>query len=221
MESKREHYVKLGVIGIYLVILGLMYLFMTVQGLSFRDLAHLIQSVIHRSGAWGPVIMTGVYAVSTIVPFPTTGFAIVSGALFGPWLGLLIAVFGVNLTAWISFGLARYFGQHFVQEKEKGWVKELDHLLTEEGFVPVMLMRLLFVPSDFVSLGSGLTRMPFKTFMMATFVGTLPATLAFTLLGEAVLNPAGKVVLASLAVALVATVLVLRRVPALKKYIPK
>jgi len=165
--------------------------------------------------------MTGVYAVSTIVPFPTTGFAIVSGALFGPWLGLLIAVFGVNLTAWISFGLARYFGQHFVQEKEKGWVKELDHLLTEEGFVPVMLMRLLFVPSDFVSLGSGLTRMPFKTFMMATFVGTLPATLAFTLLGEAVLNPAGKVVLASLAVALVATVLVLRRVPALKKYIPK
>ena len=221
MESKREHYVKLGVLGIYLVILGLMYLFMTVQGLSFRDLAHLIQSVIRRSGAWGPVIMTGVYAVSTIVPFPTTGFAIVSGALFGPWLGLLIAVFGVNLTAWISFGLARYFGQHFVQEKEKGWVKELDHLLTEEGFVPVMLMRLLFVPSDFVSLGSGLTRMPFKTFMMATFVGTLPATLAFTLLGEAVLNPAGKVVLASLAVALVATVLVLRRVPALKKYIPK
>ena len=206
MESKREHYVKLGVLGIYLVILGLMYLFMTVQGLSFRDLAHLIQSVIRRSGAWGPVIMTGVYAVSTIVPFPTTGFAIVSGALFGPWLGLLIAVFGVNLTAWISFGLARYFGQHFVQEKEKGWVKELDHLLTEEGFV---------------SLGSGLTRMPFKTFMMATFVGTLPATLAFTLLGEAVLNPAGKVVLASLAVALVATVLVLRRVPALKKYIPK
>ena len=221
MESKREHYVKLGVLGIYLVILGLMYLFMTVQGLSFRDLAHLIQSVIRRSGAWGPVIMTGVYAVSTIVPFPTTGFAIVSGALFGPWLGLLIAVFGVNLTAWISFGLARYFGQHFVQEKEKGWVKELDHLLTEEGFVPVMLMRLLFVPSDFVSLGSGLTRMPFKTFMIATFVGTLPATLAFTLLGEAVLNPAGKVVLASLAVALVATVLVLRRVPALKKYIPK
>lgn len=221
MESKREHYVKLGVLGIYLVILGLMYLFMTVQGLSFRDLAHLIQSVIRRSGAWGPVIMTGVYAVSTIVPFPTTGFAIVSGALFGPWLGLLIAVFGVNLTAWISFGLARYFGQHFVQEKEKGWVKELDHLLTEEGFVPVMLMRLLFVPSDFASLGSGLTRMPFKTFMMATFVGTLPATLAFTLLGEAVLNPAGKVVLASLAVALVATVLVLRRVPALKKYIPK
>ncbi|USN52014.1 MAG: VTT domain-containing protein [Candidatus Nomurabacteria bacterium] len=152
-----------------------------------------------------------------LLPFPTTGFAIVSGALFGPWLGLLIAVFGVNLTAWISFGLARFFfGQHFVQEKEKGWVKELDHLLTAEGFIPVMLMRLLFVPSDFVSLGSGLTRMPFKTFLMATFVGTLPATIVFTLLGEAVLNPAGKLLLASLAIALLATILILRRVPALK-----
>ncbi|MFO0764431.1 MAG: TVP38/TMEM64 family protein [Patescibacteria group bacterium] len=221
MESKREHYLKLGVLVVYLVLIVAMYGLMSYFNISFRDLGRLSRDLVVSTGAFGPFIMLAVYAVSTIIPFPTNGFAVIAGALFGPWLGTLIAITGVNLTAWISFGLARYFGRHFIAEREKGWMKDLDDVLSERGFVPVTLMRLLFVPSDFVSLGSGLTRMPFKTFVMATAIGTLPGTVLFTLFGESIFNPRGRIVLAVSILVIATLVFVLRRIPAIKKYIPQ
>lgn len=221
IESKRDHYLKLGVLAVYVVLVVSLYILMSSFDLSFRDLGRMAKELVVASGAFGPFIMLAVYAVSTVIPFPTNGFAIISGVLFGPWLGILIAVAGVNLTAWISFGLARYFGRHFVAEREKGWMKDLDDVLSEKGFVPVTVMRLLFVPSDFVSLGSGLTRMPFKTFALATAIGTLPSAVLFTLFGESLFNPRGRIVLAVSIALIVLLVFVLRRIPAIKKYIPQ
>lgn len=221
MESKREHYVKVGVLIAYALIVLVVYLFLSAQGLGFRDLASVLKRFIANAGPWGPFLMLMVYVVSTIIPFPTTGFAVASGALFGPLWGVLIALLGVNLTAWISFGLSRFFGHHLVQEREKGWVKDLDDLISERGFFPIMIMRLLFVPSDFVSLGSGLTRMPFKTFAFATFFGTLPATVLFALFGESLFDPKGRIVLGIAIVCVIAIVLILRKVPFMKKFLPK
>ncbi len=221
MESKREHYLKVAVFAGYATIVLLLYIFMSVYDLSFRDLGRMAKDLIVASGNWGPLMMLVVYAVSTVIPFPTTGLAVVSGALFGPVFGIMVAMLGVNLTAWISFFLARYFGRHVVQEREKGWVKDLDDLLSEKGFYPIMIMRLLFVPSDFVSLGSGLTRMPFKTFAMATFFGTLPATILFALFGESLFDPKGRLVLGVAITSVIVLVLVLRRLPFFKTFLPK
>jgi|JI8StandDraft_1071087.scaffolds.fasta_scaffold02365_12 uncharacterized membrane protein YdjX (TVP38/TMEM64 family) len=221
MESKREHYLKVAILLVYAIIVLSLYLFMSAYDLSFRDMGRMAKALIVASGHWGPLMMLIVYAVSTIIPFPTTGLAVVSGALFGPVFGIMIAMLGVNLTSWISFFLARYFGRHVVQEREKGWVKDLDDLLSEKGFYPIMIMRLLFVPSDFVSLGSGLTRMPFKTFAFATFFGTLPATVLFALFGESLFDPKGRIVLGVAIVCVITLVLILRKVPFMKKFLPK
>ncbi len=98
-------------------------------------------------------------------------------------------ILGENLSAAISFFLGRFFGRNFVQAHETAWLKKYDELLTKDGFFPVMLMRFLLFPFDVVSIGSGMTGIPFRTYMLATFVGLMPALIAFTVLGNVYNHP--------------------------------
>lgn len=221
MESKKQHYLKIALLIFYLLCLGGLYLYLAMNDASFTDILYASKRWIIEAGPLGWLVILAVYAISTFVPFPTTSIAVLSGIIYGPLIGITLAVIGVNMTAWMSFYLARFFGRHFVEEKERGWVKELDALISEKGFIPVMLARLLMLPSDFVSLGSGLTNMPFKRFAKATFFGTFPITVLFAYFGNAVLDTAGRLAIILLVLVIAGLLFLARSIPWVKAHLPK
>jgi uncharacterized membrane protein YdjX (TVP38/TMEM64 family) len=55
--------------------------------------------------------------------------------------------------------------------------------LRAQEFETVLLLRLLGIPFDAVNVGCGILHINPKRFLLATIIGSLPATVAFVLLG--------------------------------------
>ncbi|HVM90863.1 MAG TPA: TVP38/TMEM64 family protein [Verrucomicrobiae bacterium] len=185
----RAHWLKLALLVAYLLVIAGVYAGLNYADIPLRDVPGILREQLMLAGPFGPILLVLFYAISTIIPFPTAAIAVLGGVLYGPWMGSVAVVIGVNLAGSISFWLARYLGRHFVSENERDWVKKYDDLLSSQGLYAVMAMRLLFFPFDVVSIGSGLTRMRYRQYVIGTFLGSLPHAISFVVLGQSFESP--------------------------------
>lgn len=159
------------------------------HGIHLREIPRLLRHAVRDAGWLGPLFLLAVYLIRTVVPLPMTSLTVLTGSIYGPVFGSLVAIIGLNLTGMLSFWFGRFLGHHFVDEFSHGWIKKYVGALEEDGFFAVTFMRLLFFPFDIVSIGCGLTAMPFRQFALGTFLGTLPETITFVVLGDAITDP--------------------------------
>lgn len=149
-----------------------------------RELAQIIQENIQTFGVWGPVAMVVLLIIATIFsPIPNSLIIIAMGATYGPIWGTVIAIIGATLASSFAFFLARKFGEQFV---ERFFPKThfLHRFLTKNAFPTIFILRLIpSVSFDMVSYGVGLTKIPFHTFITASFLGTIPGLISYVLIG--------------------------------------
>jgi len=144
-----------------------------------------IQRWLTAAGKMAPLLFIAVMALTVASPLPTLPLDIAAGALFGPFLGTLYAVFGASCGAMINFFLARYLGRKFIERFLKGHInfcticsdKLVPHLILISRLVPV-------ISFDMISYGAGLTKVSARSFFLANFLGMIPLTLAYTSLGK-------------------------------------
>ncbi len=173
-----------------LLIVGV-YGFLHTHDIRIRAIPRFIRTEVLAAGWWGPFVIIGLYFASSFLFFSKAALDVVTGTIYGPWWGSLVVLIGINLASTIVFFLGRYFGRHFVQTHEHGWIRRHDELLKTEGFITVLIMRLFLFPFDPVSLGCGMSAMTFRAFAWATFFGSLPGTVTFVVLGDAIAEPEG------------------------------
>ncbi len=207
----RQHLIKLGVLAFYLVAIFSVYAYIHWNGIPIKALPSLITKRVELAGAWGPLVMILIFCAQTVIPFATIGLNVISGILFGPWIGSLIVIIGLNISAAISFFIGRFLGRHLVDENEKGWVKKYDDLLTEQGFISIFAMRVLQFPFDFVSLGAGMTRMTYRQYALGSLLGSLPGGVTFVILGDSFGEPDSWALFFGLLIFTVAIVYFMRR----------
>ncbi len=125
---------------------------------------------------------------SVVAPLPAFLITIANGALFGFWLGMLLSWGSAMLGAALCFYIARFFGgKHVAKIVTQPVVDKTDDFLRKYGNYAILIARLLpFVPFDVVSYVAGLTRMQFIGFWIATGIGQLPATAAYTYVGNSI-----------------------------------
>lgn len=74
-----------------------------------------------------------------------------------------------------------HFSRRFVDEESEDFIE----IIEERGFLIVLVGRMIpFVPFDAVSYASGFTRIRFKDFFIATFIGTIPRVIFYVLVGN-------------------------------------
>jgi uncharacterized membrane protein YdjX (TVP38/TMEM64 family) len=171
-----------------LVIIYFVHFYIT-SGIPLSEYPDYIRSFIGRFGVWGPFLYIIVYAIRPLIFFPATILTTVSGLLFGPWWGILYTVVGENMSANFAFLLGRYFGRDFIAEREHGLLKKMDGQFRENGFITVLLMRLLYFPFDLTNYLSGLSAVRHRDYALATFIGIIPGLVTFVLLGSSFMNP--------------------------------
>lgn len=197
------------------------YAYMQHHDIHLRQVPRMVRQDVLQAGALGPVVFVGIYIASTIFLFSKGGLDILAGAIYGPFVGSLIVLVGLNLAGIITFWFGRYIGRRFVQKYERGWIKKYDDILQEEGFLTVFFMRLLFFPFDLVSLGCGASRISFRQFFWGTLFGSIPVTVMWVALGGAFDNPRKWGLFIILFVLAVGLALWLRRLPWVKKKLYK
>ena len=195
--------------------------YMHLHGLKMRVMpAHLLR-LVREAKSFGPFVIIAGYLSVTVVPFPTQALSLISGAAYGPVWGSALALLGANLAASVSFWFGRFFGRHFVSDHEKGWLKKYDDGMRENGFMAVVVLRLIGVPFDVVSIGSGLTEISYRQYLLGSFLGMFPHIVTFVVLGESFTNPKTWVLFGATLLFTILVVVFIRRSGWAKKHLLK
>lgn len=150
-----------------------------------QEYPELIKRYIEMFGIWGPIIYIVLYTLRPLILFPGSVLTVTSGIIFGPWLGIVYTIIGANLSATTVFYMGRFFGKSFADSLRKKNNTKLIDRLEQEGFLTVLLMRLLYFPYDFVGIISGASHISWRAYTLATFIGILPGLITFVLFGGA------------------------------------
>lgn len=133
-----------------------------------------------------PVIFTVLYVLITQFPIPRTLLTLSSGVLFGPLLGIFIALMATTVSAAISLTVIRYFlGDWMAPRLTHPAVAGINHRLRERGWLAITSLRMIAaVPFSILNYVAALTSVPLMGFTVATLVGSAPGTIATVLLGN-------------------------------------
>lgn len=137
-------------------------------------------------GPWFPLAFLCAHVVVTVLPFPRTAFTLAAGLLFGPILGVAIAVTASTLSAAIALVLVRALGWQLSNLVSHPRVDSLDARLRARGWPAVLSLRLIpAVPFSVLNYAAGASSVGVLPYILATLVGLLPGTAAVVILGDA------------------------------------
>lgn len=148
----------------------------------------IIREYINSFGAWAPVASV-LLMVSQVVlaPVPASVIQLANGVVFGIAGGAILNLIGQMAGATVAFFISRSLGRT-AAERFAGRVDEhgvIEHWIDRWGGKALLLVRMIpGMPSDFVSYLMGLTNMPAKRYILVSFVGYIPQSIAYAWLGD-------------------------------------
>ncbi|MCB0082522.1 MAG: TVP38/TMEM64 family protein [Caldilineaceae bacterium] len=183
---------KTAALLIWLLFIGGYIIYSWRSGLSATEAIVQLGDWLHRS--YGPLLYLLLFVLLSLLFFSAGILSVAGGVIFASgadgnlWLAFLYVMAGTLLSALISFGLARYFGatlgeNRFVQQRR--WRDYLERL-QRNGFMAVLLMRLLLLPFDPINYLAGFAKVQWRSFALATLLGIIPTAFAFTSFGAAI-----------------------------------
>jgi uncharacterized membrane protein YdjX (TVP38/TMEM64 family) len=148
--------------------------------------AQTVEIWVGGLGVWAPIGFVLLYGIGTVALVPGGVFDLAGGALFGPFFCSLIDLAGATLGAALSFLVARYLAQAWVQVRSGPRLQAVMRSVDADGWQFVAFVRLVPIfPYSVVNYLLGLTRIPFHHYIIATVIFMLPSTVIYTWIGHA------------------------------------
>ncbi|MDQ6467613.1 TVP38/TMEM64 family protein [Exiguobacterium acetylicum] len=146
---------------------------------------------VRNQGLTGMVLYVLAYTVRPLVFFPASLLTVFGGYTYGPWLGTLLDVIGAGTGGLLSFWIARLLGRRGVEKLiGKGKLNVLDERIATNGFLVVLIVRLIpLFPFDAISYASGLSKIRFKQFAIANYIGIIPGAFVYNNIGSSLRDP--------------------------------
>jgi uncharacterized membrane protein YdjX (TVP38/TMEM64 family) len=139
-------------------------------------------------GVWGPIALAALYGAACVLFLPGALLTLGAGFAFGLVRGLLAAMAGSLLGAAAAFLLGRTVARRWVARKVSGSpaFRAVDAAVGREGFKIVLLTRLSPVfPFNLLNYAFGVTRVSFRDYFFASWLGMFPGTVMYVYLGSA------------------------------------
>ena len=125
------------------------------------------------------------YALNTvsIIP-PIAALSLTAGLAFGAVWGAVYLMIGAIIGTTATFLISRYFGRAIIEKMLKGKFKDLDEKLAKNGFMTILFFRVIpLVPYEVLNYAGGLSRIKFKDYFFATFLGLIPGVIIAAFFG--------------------------------------
>ncbi|HZN95390.1 MAG TPA: VTT domain-containing protein [Myxococcales bacterium] len=138
---------------------------------------------------WALPVYFGCYVALTSAFFPALLLHMAVGAVYGFPAGLLINLVTFNVTASLQFAVARRAGRERVAAfLARRRVTALDDLSRAHGFLGVVLIRFLPIPTAAVAAGLGVSPVRWRDFALGSLVGASSYTAVYTYFAAALVE---------------------------------
>ena len=190
MAEKRKNRVSKANLIRFIFLLALVAVIVTAAILLWPQLREIaepdgMQRLIDRvqsSGPWGIGVMYAVQVVQVILGFvPSEVIAIVSGILYGPWLGTLIVIAGCATGTTIVFLIVQKLGAPFVRSiVPQKLIERISRFEQSERFYLIVFILFLIpgIPKDVVTYIVPLSSIGLGPFVAVATLGRLPEMFA-------------------------------------------
>ena len=143
---------------------------------------------VQSAGLWGALLFGLAYIPTAVLFVPASVLTLGAGFVFGVAHGTVIVSLGSTAGAAAAFVVARTVGRSWVVRRMARYpgLNAIGRAVESEAFKVVLLTRLspLF-PFNLLNYAFGVSSVPFKTYVLASWLGMLPGTLMYIYLGSA------------------------------------
>ena len=187
----RDHSRKTWIwIGIFIAVLvftvGLWIMQIYDEQLLFRVIVTYVVKPIYEIGFWGHLIFFVIMGIQAILlPIPSEAVLLSAGMIWG-WWGLIDGIIGSMFAGIITYYLSLKGGRPLA-EKFTGpeAIAILDRFIDKYGAWAILILRAFpFMAFDPVSFAAGLTKIKPKTYLLATFFGSIIRVIFYVALGD-------------------------------------
>lgn len=150
-----------------------------------------LRELIGEHVLFAPMIYVLCFAILPIFLFPVPILAVVAGAAFGLFAGSLYTIIGAMINSVLMFYIARFLGFCAVSDFMQNSKSKILKTLGEPGgkFSLILILRLMpLVPYNALNYACGVMNVSLRDYVVATFVGIVPATFIMVNLGEKALD---------------------------------
>lgn len=146
--------------------------------------AQSLQRDVRATGPWAPVVFVLLSGALGAIFVPGPILAVAGGLLFGPWLGIPLGMLGASVTALICRELGSHMGRDAAEEIAGARLGQITAWLDRYGLWAVIAFRLFpAMPDAPLNYAAGLTRLRRWQVGLGTFIGVVPRTLGWGLVG--------------------------------------
>ena len=147
---------------------------------------------IQSTGIFGALILCLIQTLQVVVAFiPGEFVELAAGVMFGPLLGLILCLVGLNLGTALIFLLVRRLGRAFVDENvsERDF-KRLTFLNDPRRALIILFFIFLIpgIPKDVLIYPIPLTKVKLSLFIIVSSIARIPTIITSTLTGSAVIE---------------------------------
>lgn len=150
-----------------------------------------LREIIGEHAIFAPLIYVVCFAILPIFLFPVPILAVVAGAAFGLLAGSVYTIIGAMINSVLMFYIARFLGFKAFSELVQSSKSKILKTLGKSGgkFSLILILRLMpLVPYNALNYACGLMNVSLRDYILATFVGIVPATFIMVNLGEKALD---------------------------------
>lgn len=188
MRSWRRRLLSAAPLGIFAAVVALAYWFGWIPRLDLETVARL-HDRFHQMILDHPLTSLGAYTLIYVLvgALCVPGAAVLTaagGLVFGTLPGTAATVVGATIGATILYLLARNACADYLERAQGEWMRKLRAGFAENALHYLLFLRLAPVfPFWFVNIAAAALGVRLRTFVVATFLGIIPATMGFASAG--------------------------------------
>lgn len=156
----------------------------------FREKLLELFTQLEAQSKVNPFMIAGILiALKSVAPplgFPGTPLTLITGSIFGVWIGTLVAIIGNTIGATLAFLLARYIFQDYTKKLISKYprIEKYTSRLEKHGLSTVLFLRLVpLFPFNIINFLLGVTPLPLRVYVLGSFIGMIPGTFLYVYLG--------------------------------------
>lgn len=152
-----------------------------------------LKGVLGRMGDWAVPVYLLCYAVLPLFIFPISPLSMVSGVIFGTFLGFVLSAIGYMINCWLAFFLTRGMFRERIAGIVSGRGIKIDKGIVENGLLATFLLRFVpLTPVGLQSYAAGLSGIKWTHYTLGTMFGGLIWVFVFVLMGDSLLRPGSR-----------------------------